>query len=96
MAYDPDANQILSRQAARILTVLVWASVACLVVGLTGHHIDPATRWPQVLIKCGTGVVVAAPIIALGRIAAGAPSRRLSALAMLGILVAMIGALVAR
>jgi len=86
----------LARAAARLLRAEVAAAVACLIVGLAGRALAHDAAWPHALVFAGTGIVVAAPLLTLGLVAWGAPIRRIRVLAVLGMLLTAVGALLAR
>lgn len=90
-----DAVAHLTRAASALLRALVAAAVTCLVLGLIGRALAPAARWPRGLVLAGTGIVVAAPLLALGRIAWSAPTRRVLLFAIGGIVITVLGAILA-
>ena len=93
----PDARLIaLTSAAATLLRALVTAAVSCLIIGLAGGALFPHASWPRALVLAGTGIVVAAPLATLARIAWGAPTRRVAMLAVAGLVITAVGALLAR
>ena len=86
----------LASAAATLLRALVAAAVACLIIGLAGGALFPGAGWPRDLVLAGTAIVVAAPLVTLARIAWGAPTRRLAVLAVAGIVITAVGAVLAR